>query len=125
MLRARSTAQMGTVIQLPWPPTVNHYYTVVRGRKILSTKGRAYKKYCCQCMLIQRIPKLSTDDAPFSLDILASPPDRRKRDLDNLLKPIIDSLVDYGAIPDDSYVDIIRIERMKVIKEGQIEVDIL
>jgi len=32
------------MIELPWPPTVNTYYTVARGRKILSKKGRAYKE---------------------------------------------------------------------------------
>jgi crossover junction endodeoxyribonuclease RusA len=116
---------MAGVIQLPWPPTVNHYYTVSRGRKILSEAGRAYKAYAVQCMLIQRIPKLEKGDAPFGLHILARPPDKRRRDLDNLLKPIIDSLVDYGAIPDDWMVDDIRIQRLNKVKDGQIEVQIL
>ena len=113
------------MIQLPWPPTVNHYYTVARGRKILSEAGRAYKAYCCQCLMIQRVAKLTKEDAPFGVNILARPPDRRKRDLDNLLKPILDSLVDYGAIPDDSMIDDLRIQRFEPAKDGQIEVQIL
>ena len=112
------------MIQLPWPPTVNHYYTVARNRKILSERGRLYKKYCCACMMAQGIEKLGKDDAPFTVAILARPPDRRKRDLDNLLKPILDSLVDYGAIPDDSMIDDIRIQRFNPVKDGQIEVQI-
>lgn len=32
------------VIHLPEPPSVNHYYTVARGRKILSQEGRQYKE---------------------------------------------------------------------------------
>lgn len=76
-------------------------------------------------MMIQRVPKLKKADAPFSVYILARPPDRRKRDLDNLFKPILDSLVDYGAIPDDSMIDNLRIERLSPVKEGQIEVSIL
>jgi len=113
------------VIQLPWPPTVNHYYTVARGRKILSEAGRAYKKYACTCMMVQRVMKHSKADAPFGLHILARPPDARRRDLDNLLKPIIDSLVDFGAIPDDYLVDDIHIQRLNKVKDGQIEVEIL
>lgn len=113
------------MILLPWPPTVNHYYTVARGRKILSTKGRAYKAYAVKCMTVQRIAKLDAEAAPFGLHILARPPDKRRRDLDNLLKPIIDSLVDYGAIPDDWMVHDIRIQRLNRIDDGQIEVQIL
>ena len=37
-----------------------------------------------------------------SIAILASPPDRRKRDLDNLLKPTLDLLVRHRIMPDDS-----------------------
>jgi len=115
------------VIQLPWPPTVNHYYTISRGkrpRKILSDAGRAYKKYACECMMVQGVPKLSEERRPFSLRILASPPDRRRRDLDNILKALIDSLVDYGAIPDDWMVDQIMIHRLEPVRDGQIEVHI-
>ena len=112
------------MIQLPWPPTVNHYYTVARGRKILSEAGRAYKAYAVQCMLIQKVLHLSEEHKPFGLHILARPPDNRRRDLDNLLKPIIDSLVDYGAIPDDWMIDDIRIQRLNNVKDGQIEVQI-
>jgi crossover junction endodeoxyribonuclease RusA len=110
------------MIQLPWPPTVNHYYTVARNRKILSEEGRVYKKYATTCMMAQRIPKKSKEDGPFCVYIVARPPDRRRRDLDNLLKPILDSMVDYGAIPDDYLIDDIRIVRFEPVKDGQIEV---
>ena len=110
------------MILLPWPPTVNHYYTVARGRKILSAEGRAYKKYCVQCMAIQVVPRL--DEPPFAVSIIARPPDKRKRDLDNLLKPILDSLVDFGAIPDDGMIDDLRVQRADPIPDGSIEVEI-
>lgn len=112
------------MINLPWPPTVNHYYTVARNRKILSEEGRAYKHYACECMMAQYVPKASGTDKSYGLHILARPPDKRRRDLDNLLKPILDSLVDYGAIPDDWMVDDIRIQRMNPCPDGQIELQI-
>lgn len=39
---------------------------------------------------------------PYSLLIEAGRPDRRKRDIDNLIKPLSDALVHGGAIADDS-----------------------
>jgi Holliday junction resolvase RusA-like endonuclease len=104
---------------------VNHYYTVSRNRKILSPEGRAYKKYALECMLVQGVQRREEGERPFGISIIARPPDKRRRDLDNLLKPIPDSLVDYGAIPDDWMVDDIRIQRMNPCPDGQIEVQIL
>ncbi len=66
---------------------MNHYYTVARGRKILSEAGRNYKAYAVQCMLIQKVLHLSEEHKPFGLHILARPPDNRRRDLDNTISP--------------------------------------
>jgi len=108
------------LISLPWPPTVNHYYTVARGRKILSKRGRAYKKYCCELMMVQGVERLKS--RRYSVFIKVRPPDKRKRDLDNLLKPILDSLTEYGAIVDDSKVDDLRIQRFNPTPEGSVEI---
>ncbi len=113
------------MIQLRWPPTVNHYYTVSKGkrpRKILSEEARAYKELCAWGMMEQGTPKLK--GPRFCITILARPPDRRKRDLDNLLKPVLDALTEYGAITDDSKVDDLRIQRMNPVKNGSIQVSI-
>jgi len=111
----------GGLITLPWPPTVNHYYTVARGRKILSKKGREYKKTCALEMMVQRIPQ-DASVKRYCISINAYPPSKRRHDLDNLLKPILDALVDYGAIEDDSQVDDLRIQRFNPVKGGRIEV---
>jgi len=39
---------------------------------------------------------------PYELTVRVSRPDERKRDLDNLLKPISDLLCSIGVIEDDS-----------------------
>lgn len=39
---------------------------------------------------------------PFKLTVRVQRPDRRNRDLDNLLKPILDLLGHYGLIENDS-----------------------
>lgn len=37
----------------------------------------------------------------FSVKILTDRPDRRKRDIDNFIKPVVDVLVKSGRVPDD------------------------
>ena len=110
------------MIDLPWPPTVNHYYTVAKGRKILSQSGRAFKLYATQLMQIQHIDRIKAPS--YSVHILARPPDRRRRDLDNVLKPILDALTEYGAISDDSKIDDLRIQRLKPVKLGSIQISV-
>ena len=43
-------------------------------------------------------------DAPVKMEILACPPDRRRRDLDNLSKPLCDTAVHLGLIEDDHWI---------------------
>ena len=58
------------------------------------------------------------------VDIQAYPPDRRKRDLDNIQKILLDSLQAAGIYKDDCQVDKITISRGPVVPEGMIVVDI-
>lgn len=108
------------MIELPWPPTVNHYYTVARGRKILSKKGRDYKEAAWLHLLSQgRYKQLEGD---VSLFIRAYPPDKRRRDIDNILKPLLDVLTTAGIYKDDSQVTDLRIQKFNPCKPGRVEV---
>ena len=108
------------MIELPWPPTVNHYYTVANGRKILSKRGRKYKEDAWVLAVAQG-PNYRLE-APISVFIRAYPPDNRKRDLDNLLKPVLDVLTTAGIYEDDSEISDLRIQRFEPSKPGRIEV---
>ena len=103
-------------IKLPWPPTVNTYYTIARGRKILSKKGRDYKKYAMPPWTGNLV------SGQVEVNIEAHPPDKRKRDLDNILKPILDLLTNNGVWKDDSQVDVLRIRRRHIAKPGYVRV---
>ncbi|PHM57003.1 RusA family crossover junction endodeoxyribonuclease [Xenorhabdus sp. KK7.4] len=109
-------------LKLPWPPGNNHLYAVVRGRKIKSDKDRKYTE-----LIIQQI-KLANQQYQLSgrlrIEIVANPPDRRNRDLDNLFKAPLDSLTQSGVIADDSLIDDIRMVRGDVIKGGRLDVQI-
>ena len=100
---------------LPWPPTVNTMWRSPRtgplaGRTLLSEDGRKYRREVQRLAVVQRWP---THDARQRLRvrIVAHMPDRRRRDLDNLLKAALDSLTHAGVMADDSQIDALSIER--------------
>lgn len=110
-----------TTLTLPWPPTVNHYYTVARGRKILSAKGRKYRADAALLVAKQdAYYKIRT--GKIGLTIRAYAPDKRKRDLDNLLKPILDALTYGNVYQDDSQVIDLRITKYYPNTGGRVEV---
>lgn len=107
-------------IELPWPPQNNHLFTVARGRKIKSNKGRQYAALVNQYVIegnhqYQLAGRLK-------VKILAYPPTRARRDLDNLFKAPLDSLTQAGVFNDDSQIDDVRMVRCEVVKGGRLEV---
>ncbi len=54
----------------------------------------------------------------------AFPPDRRRRDLDNLQKASLDSLAHAGVFQDDSLIDLLVVRRCNVSKPGHLEIAI-
>ena len=109
-------------VKLLWPPSVNTYTAVVRGRKILSNHGRKYKRQSILGLVEQHAPKGLT--GRLEVDIDAYPPDRRKRDIDNILKPVLDVLQDYGMYADDEQIDVLRIRRREITRPGYVRVHI-
>jgi crossover junction endodeoxyribonuclease RusA len=93
-------------LRLPWPPSVNHYYGRSRqGRVFLKEPGRMYRRRVAAILAGLGWPRI---DGPVRVGILAAPPDRRRRDLDNINKSAWDSLSDrrghHGVIADDALI---------------------
>lgn len=99
-----------SVIRLPWPPSVNRYWRSVNGRAILSAEGRNYRALLEGLALTCRWPKFG--ERRVSVRVEAHPPDKRRRDLDNLPKAIFDGLTHCGVWADDSQIDYYSVERM-------------
>lgn len=116
-----TTRRRGTV-RLPWPPTTNHLHTIAHGRKILSAKGREYRGSVLAACLEQSAPHLGT--ARVRVSLIAMPPDRRRRDLDNLTKAILDALAFARVFDDDAQIDELSIIRSDPAKPGRVLVTI-
>ena len=106
---------------LPWPPSVNRYYRHVGYRVLISREGRRYRG-----MVVSRlggvVEKFSGD---VRLTVECYPPDRRRRDLDNLLKSLQDSIVHAGVLADDSLIKSLHVEmRDPVPQEGFVHVHV-
>jgi len=104
-------------VELPYPPSVNHYWRYARGRFYISPAGHSYRKAVAAALF--GCEKLS---GPVALEIEVYPPDRRRRDLDNILKSVLDALEHAGAFDDDAQVASIFVERKEVVREGKCRV---
>ncbi len=109
--------------RLPYPPSVNHYWRVMRGRMVIGRKGRDYRAAAAVAVLEQRVPRERLD-GPLRVSLVAYPPDLRRRDLDNTLKALLDAIVAIGVIEDDSGIDDLRVVRGPVRPRGEVEVAI-
>ena len=92
-------------------------------RTLLSKKGREYRQNAAAELLRQGLVMRNLK-GPMAVHITAYPPDRRKRDLDNLPKAILDALTDANVWGDDSQVDDLRITRGQVVKHGSLAITI-
>jgi crossover junction endodeoxyribonuclease RusA len=110
-------------IDLPWPPTVNTYWRSVPGRGVLiSADGRRYRQDVQIQVLIQRAAKKLA--GRLDVQIYAFPPDKRRRDLDNLFKGVLDSLTHAGVWLDDQQIDVLSIRRGEHTSAGALRVEV-
>jgi crossover junction endodeoxyribonuclease RusA len=95
-------------LKLPWPPSTNRYYRVVNNRAILSKEAREYR-----ARVIEQFGTNSPLAGSIGIVIYATPPNRVRRDLDNMLKQPLDALQHAGVYTDDSQIDQLMIRRME------------
>lgn len=109
------------ILDLPYPPSVNTYWRNVGSKVLISEKGRKYRRNI-QGLILEAGRVRINGRVQVAID--AYPPDRRKRDLDNILKALLDSLTHAGVIEDDECIDKITITRREVIKGGKVTIAI-
>lgn len=109
-------------IEIPFPPSVNSLYRTFRNRVILSKSGREWYKVNLPLIVKQRVGKVFSTRLSITMSVY--PPDKRRRDLDNLLKVAQDCLTKAEVWVDDSLIDELYIKRFPVDYRPRIDVTI-
>lgn len=102
--------------EFPWPPSVNHYWRRVGHRTLISREGRRFRQRVLARLAALRPQPLVGD---LDVEIDAYPPDRRRRDIDNLTKALLDALQHGGLYADDSQVACLTIARCEPAPGGK------
>lgn len=107
---------------LPWPPSVNHYWMRTRTGSRRSDKAERFLFECLAVMHDVPGDLRFMNGERLRLRINASPPDHRCRDLDNILKAILDGLQHAGVYTNDNQIDELTVTRFPVVKGGAVAV---
>lgn len=100
------------LLTLPVPPSVNHQYATVNGRRLLSSAGRAYKAHVGQLVWLtltqsahrsSLLPQLKSE--PLALSIRFYFTSALRRDVDGGLKIAQDALCEGLGINDNRIVE--------------------
>jgi crossover junction endodeoxyribonuclease RusA len=115
VLRADAGMNSQQII-LGWPPSVNTYWRSVRGRVLISAKGRAYREESLWMAKAARLEPFG--EGKIDVAIAAYLPDARRRDADNLFKAPLDALAHAGVYADDSQIRKLSIELCGIDREN-------
>ena len=103
---------------LPFPPSLNVYWRNFRGRTVLSKAGREYKTAIAEYVSTHNVPKYG--ESKLRITMILQPKDKRKIDIDNRIKCVLDSLQEAGVFDDDFHVDELHVMRGEQVKGGRL-----
>lgn len=117
-------------VMLPFPPSVNHYWhTTVRRKRggvptiqrYISEAGKSFRANAIkQCVLFSR--GTYPVDGRIGCEVILAPPDKRKRDVDNYTKGVLDALEAAGVFLDDNQVKEIVVRMTEPVAPGMTRV---
>lgn len=113
--------------ELPWPPSVNHYWierAVPSGKgyyRIMKSVGPKGKKFR------EDVEEIVGDVEPMrgnsvSVHIDAYPPDRRKRDIDNIFKATLDAMEHAGVYENDNQIKYLSATKHDKVQGGKMKI---
>ena len=111
-------------VSLPYPPSVNNYWKSRWTGKFIqhyiTPAGRKFRQD-----VIRSLSDWDMMLGPLALAIEVFPPDRRARDIDNVLKALCDALEHAGVMENDSQiVDLHIVKHAEPSPPGRVEVTV-
>ncbi len=103
-------------LELPYPPSVNTYWRANGHRRFISPAGVKFTNEVSQ--IVQEVNPRRFGDKQVAVSIVIHPRSKRKFDLDNTLKAILDALMKANVYNDDSQIERIEIKRGEAVKGG-------
>lgn len=106
------------MISLPYPPSGNHMWKHAKGKHYLTKEATSY--YEQVAWVIKSAGMAMGLECRLEVEVDIYPPDKRKRDLSNVIKVVEDGCTKAGLWLDDSQIDRLVLQRMPSIKGGAI-----
>jgi crossover junction endodeoxyribonuclease RusA len=113
---------MKVKINLPWPPSVNRIWKTTSKGGWYSTKEAKEYRISVTYLAIAAGIRNSFPSGNVRVCLFVYPPDKRKIDLDNRAKVILDALQDAKVYNNDSQIKILHMEMLEVRKGGFVTV---
>lgn len=112
-------------LRLPYPPSVNHYYVRTNKGMAIKPEGKWYREQVGFLVAIARLPRKFLGNEKVQVTIHAFTPDRIPRDVDNILKCLLDALTDAHVWGNDKQVYDLHITKdYDIQKKGYVEVTV-
>ena len=86
---------------------------------VISERGRKFLKE-----VKLTVGAVTAQVGRLRVEIEVYPPDRRKRDIDNVCKATLDALAKAGVYQDDSQIDILVVIRRGIVPDGCLQIKV-
>ena len=103
-------------VELPYPPSINHYWRRVGHKTLISREGRRFRTNVVEILAALRVQPMV---GSLAVEVEVFPPDRRRRDIDNVQKALLDALEHGGAYADDAQVVHLEITKREPVEGGK------
>ena len=106
-------------VSLPFPPSVNTYYRAptkgpLAGRHLISKRGREFRAAVADLLAGHGWALMGR----LHVDVTLLPPTRRRYDVDNFSKGLLDAITHAGVWRDDEQIDRLVLEKGAVTAGG-------
>ena len=102
-------------LHIPYQPSVNHYWGISGKQRFLGKKGKEFRQAVAEACLDLEV---KTMEGNVSVFVALWPPDKRTRDIDNTIKPLLDAMEHAGVYENDCQINQLHVVRKDPIKGG-------